>query len=729
MTEPGPAMDTMSSRSAVDRMLYARSIAVIGASERMGYGGRLLSNLRVGGYKGAIYPVNPKYEKIQNLPAFPTVSSIPGVVDLAVIVVPADRIAGAVEDCGRKGVRVAIVITAGFAEQDREGARRQQEFVDIARGYGMRLSGPNCLGIANLPDGMLAAATAAPVWSIPGHRLQSGALSVVSQSGALAFSPILARSQARGIGLRHIISVGNQCDLTIVDFVDYLVESDGGTKVITVFMEGLPAGEGRRFLDVARRAAEVGKPIVMLKSARSARSADVARTHTAALAGNPTVYGGAFAQGAVIEVTDLDDLWEVGNLAALQPGLGPDAGVGFIASSGGMSSLFTDACSEEGLPLPSLSEHTRARIAEILDGRGFAGNPTDASGLLNQPGLEGILGLMEQDPAIDLVAIGLTQRAAGERSRVTADHLVSAFGRAKVPYVVVWASTTALGEEAGDSAAGVRIVGEAGIPVFEQPTRAARALGLMKRYTTRRAGILADSDDHQAEPPAPPAEVPDGFLSALAAVADAGIPVAEAHPADDPESACAAAELVGYPVVLKIDAPGLQHKTEVGGVRLQLNCASDVEHAFEELWSSTTSLGPQRRIVLQKQYAGGLELILGGLVDPVFGPVVTLGGGGTLVELLGDIEARVAPLSALGATQLVESMRLAPLLRGWRGGPALDAAALAGAVCRFSHFVAAAADVVSQVELNPLMVLPDGQGVVAVDAVFVGASRTGSARC
>ncbi len=723
MTAPGSP-----SREPIRRMLDPGSIAVVGASDRMGYGGRVLANLLHGGYAGTIYPVNPRASEIQGLPAFPSVTAIPGPVDLAVIVVPAAAIPGVVEDCGRKGVPAAAIITAGFAEQDAEGRARQDEIVAIARRYGVRLSGPNCLGIANLPGRVFAAATAAATWTAAAHDVLAGRISVVSQSGALAFSPILARSQERGVGLRYLVSVGNQCDLTLTDFVDYLVEDDPGTEVVAVFMEGLPPGEGRRFLAVARRAAEVGKPLLVLKVARSSASAAVARSHTAVVTGDDAVYEGAFRQAAVVRVGDLDDLWEVGNLLAAAPGFGPGQGIALVAASGGMNSLLTDCCIEEGVALAALRPDTTDGIAALLEGRGSPGNPTDASGQLTRPSFQEILKLFEHDPAVDLIAIGLTQLASGERSRQTAGHLVQAHARASIPYVVVWASATTLDGVPTVENAGIKQVQAAGIPVFDAPAKAARALGHAQRYAARRdlvrAELTIEGDGAAREVPPHTGD----HLAALGALAAAGIPVPRTEPAAGLDDALRHAGRIGYPVVLKIDAPGLLHKTEVGGVRLHLRDRDAVAAAYRDLIASTEALGEARRVLVQEQVAGGVEFLLGGLVDPVFGPVVTLGSGGTWVEIAGDVTTRVAPVAAPTADAMVGELRTARLLDGLRGAGPYDRRALVDAVVRFSRLLAGWGDAVEELEANPLVVLPEGEGVKALDVLIgprptVGAGR------
>lgn len=687
----------------------------------MGYGGRALFNLKRGGYEGVLYPVNPNYDVVQGLPAYPTVSAIPDPVDLAMIVVPSHLVIEVVEDCGKKGVPAALIVSAGFAEEGADGRDRQERVVTAARRCGVRIVGPNCLGIANIPGRVFAAATSAATWTRDAHVMIDGPISIVSQSGALAFSPILARSQERGVGLRYLISVGNQGDLTLTDFVEYLVEEDRSTEVIAVFMEGLPPGEGARFLEVCRRAVEIAKPILVLKVARTSESAAVARSHTAVLTGDDAVYEGAFRQGGVARVGDLDELWETGNLFAAVPELPSDTGIAFVSPSGGMNSLFTDLCSMEGVPMASLGPGTVAGIGELLEGRGHAGNPTDATGQLTRPSFQEILRLLEEDPSVGLIVIGLTQLASGERSQETAHHIVEAFGRASIPYVVMWASATTLDGVPNESTAGISKVQAAGIPVFDAPGKAARALGLLRRTTERRAVAMSEIETNAT------AKIPRfelgtmGPAATFGALSRAGIEVAAPEVAGSVENAQKIAERIGFPVVLKIDAPGLLHKTDVDGVRLHVSDPASLVTAYRDLWDTTESLGEDRAILVQEEVTGGAEFLIGGVRDPIFGSVITLGSGGTWAEIAGDTSTRVAPVGPSMARSMVNELKSARILSGLRGGPSYDVGSLVDAVVRFSRLFAGLDRGIAEMEVNPLLVLPEGGGVKVVDAVAVPA--------
>lgn len=706
----------MKAAAAIQRMLGANSIAVIGASNRMGYGGRVVANLRSGGYPGRIYPVNPRHSEIQGMRAYPSVIDVPDDVDLAVIVVPADVVGTVLQDCGRKGVGSVSIISAGFAEHNEEGVILQEELRGIGRRYGVRFSGPNSVGIANTTDRIFAAAPREPLWSRSEVDLPAGRISVLSQSGALAFSTILCRAYERGVGLRHIVSVGNQADLTLTDFLEYLVDLDDATQAVAVFMEGLPAGEGRRFLEIARRAARLNKPIVVLKVGRSVQSAQNARSHTAALAGDDRVYSGAFDQGAVVRVRDPDELWEIGDLLSSLT-LPRSGGAGVVAGSGGMNSLVVDHLLGEGVVVPPIGNQTLHHVIGLLGERGSAGNPTDASGHLTEDSMRGILSAISSDPAIDVTVACLTQLTSGERAMKAAGQIAGAQQDTGRPFVAIWASAQQSDLHEGTSDDGPRLLREAGIPVFHEPFKASRALGIAARYAARVEVIVAD-DSGQEEIPADLGEVPERFTSLMRMLERAGIGIPQTAECDDVDGAVSIASAIGYPVVLKVDVPGVAHKTEVGGVHLDIKDDDALASALREMDGRTRHLGSERRFVVQEQVAPGTEYLLGGLRDPVFGPLVSLGSGGIWVELINDVEFRVAPVSPAEAESMVDGLAASRTLGGARGRPVADRAALVDAIVQFSRLFAFRADL-EELEINPLIVLPAGMGVRAVDVALI----------
>jgi acyl-CoA synthetase (NDP forming) len=696
-------------------MLSPRSIAVVGASNEMEYGGRVVFNLKSAGYTGAIYPVNPRQDVIQGLKAYKDVRDIPGPVDLAVLVVSSRVMPDVVRACGEKGIKAGTIISAGYAEQGEEGLQRQNELVRLAHSYGMRLSGPNSLGVANLSERMFAAGSTCD-WDV--FRNIPSSISVISQSGALAFTNMLTRAQERGIGFRNLVSVGNQGDLSVVDFVQYMVDADDGTRVIAIFLEGLPAGEGRRLVEVARRAARLGKAILVFKVARSEQGQQAARSHTAALIGKDAIYDGVFRQCGIVRVTDIDDLWEAGQLFASVGELQGDCGIGFLSNSGGMNSVFVDACGGEGVPMPAIQPESFDGIADILAGRGSSGNPVDASGQLTKPSLQDIIGLLERDSAISMVGIGCTTMGSGKRSLEVAQHVCEAHAKGRVPYFMLWASGTMLHGVPNTETAGLARVQAAGIPVFHESLKCARSLRWLREYSLRRRAILAagDTPPEIAEATAVPQ---NDFMQGMALLERSGIPTASTVAVAGLSGALDAAATMGYPVVLKIDAPGLMHKTEIQGVVTGVADAATLKIEYGALWKRTAALGAQRRVIVQQQVGDAVEFIFGGVFDKIFGPVVMVGTGGIWVELAEDVAFRAAPIDTATAHTMLAELRGAKLLRGLRGAAPRDTIALVSALVRFSELVASFGDRVAECEINPVLVLPEGQGVKAVDVLIV----------
>lgn len=693
--------------SVIQNFLKPRSIAVIGASEGADYGGRLLRNLREGGFKGTIYPVNPRRPEVQGMRAWQDVSEIPEAADLAAIVVPPRALASVVESCGKRGIRACAIITAGFGERGAEGEKEQKALLALARQVGVRFTGPNSLGVANIRDRIFAAASSASGWDKP--DLRPSGISVISQSGALSFNPIPSRAGERGLSLRAIVSLGNQGDLTVSDFVEYFVESDEDTRAVALFLEGLPANEGQRLLKVARRARELNKPIIVVKVGRSPATAAVARSHTAALTGDDAIYQGAFRAAHITRADDLDELWETGSLLAAYPDFSPSQGVGFLSNSGGMNSLFTDHCGIQGVAMAPIADDTLKGIEAVLAGFGGAGNPADVTGNIARPTLVDLTDLFTGDPAVDLMVVGTTGSAIGQRSLDIASSVKTARTHTKKPFVGLWFSAMS-GTTPENS--GAAVLAADGVPMFTEPSKCARAISALYAYRRKLAPAPAPIDF--------PAEVTAGAWEetqqdALRLLATCGISTAQLHETRGVDDAIAKADGAGYPVVLKIEAPGLRHKTEHGGVRVGIADADALRRVWTALWDDTASLGPDRTIMLQKQLSG-LELLLGSRIDPTFGPVVALGAGGTMVEIERDLVFRPAPLDAETVRDMFDFLRVSRRFGSIRGAPPRDVESLVSTVVRFSALAAALAKSGTEIEINPLMLLGEGSGVCAVDA-------------
>src|SRR6266542_2342107 len=631
--------------ASIHKMLNPRSIAIVGATPRMQYGGRFLAAALKAKDRVRVYAVNPRYDEIMGVKSYPSVTNLPEAPDLVGIVVPYDQVLDVLQESHRKGTGSAIVISAGFAERGVDDRRDLQgELGEFARASGMRISGPNCLGLANVKDDIWATA------SSRGASGLTGPIGLVCQSGATAFGPFLVRAVENGIGFSYIISTGNEADLDFTDFARYLLD-DPDTRVIAGFVEGFKRAD--KFLAVAKLAAERGKPIVLIKIGRSELGARAARSHTAALTGADARYDEIFAQYGVIRVQDYDELLEVAHLLAHTPKPGVP-GIAVVSHSGGISSLTADMCGQAGLDLPPLGEAARAGINGILKGFGRDAKP-------------GLAQLKHARIPIfytpDKLARGLQSRLAYHtwRERRLADGFATAPSRAA-----------------------------------PQDEAIAQALGLGRP-------ILSESESKQ-------------LLAAW------GVGSAREHRANSAEAAALAAEQLGFPVALKVDSPDIPHKTEAGVVRLKLGDVAQVRTAYAEILASAKAYAPEAQIIgvsVHEMVVEGVEVIVGVSCDPQLGPVLLFGSGGVMVEVYNDVALRRCPITRSEAHSMIAEVKGARLLQGFRGRPAADLEALADTLVRVSHLAMHLEGHLAELDINPLMVLPSGQGVKAVDALVV----------
>ena len=698
--------------ASIDRMLNPRSIAVVGATPRMQYGGRFLA-AAMGASGGAVnvYPVNPRYEEVQGLQCYPSVSALPEAPDVVGIVVPYHAVLDTLRESHAKGAKSAIVISAGFAERGVEDRRElQAELGRFARESGMRVSGPNCLGLANLKDDIWASA------SSRGAAGLSGPIGLVCQSGASAFGPFMTRAVDEGIGFTYIVSTGNEADLDFCDFARYLLDDDD-TRVIAGFIEGFK--DGRKFVELARLAAERGKPIVLIKIGRSDLGARAAGSHTAALTGVDARYDAAFAQLGVTRVQDYDDLLQVSNLLARCP-RPPSRGVAVVSHSGGISSLTADMFGQAGLDLPALSDRARDGINGILKGFGWAANPSDVTGYANSDDFPAIMSFMAEDEGVGTLVVA----SAGADPQAT--QVIAQRDGSDKPVAFLWTGTR--GAESG-----LPMLRQAGIPVFYVPDKLAAGVRYLNDYHDWRERQLARGFGAAGEMTAEQAQaggrLSGGALSeydSKGLIAAFGVPTTHDEVAGDAETAVAAAERIGYPVALKVNSADILHKTEAGAIRLGLNDAGAVRAAFGEVIANARAYDAGARIdgaVVQEMVSGGVETIVGVSYDEQLGPILLFGTGGVMVEVYNDVALRVCPITREEALEMIEEVQGARLLRGFRGAPAADVSTLADVLVRVSQMAAQLEGSLAELDINPLMVLPEGQGVKAADALAMAASR------
>ena len=706
--------DRVATAASIRPFFHPRAVAVVGASrdpESLGF--RVLEALVMNRFCGPVYPVNPTARVVGSIRAYPSVAALPEPVDLAVIVVPKRAVAPVIEECAANGVRALVVITAGFAETGAEGARAQAEILERVRAHGMRMVGPNCMGLLNTDPSVQLAATFAPVYP------PAGRIAMASQSGALGVA-ILGLTQRLELGLSTFVSIGNQADVAANDLLQYW-EADEGTDVILLYLESF--GDPRRFARIARRVSH-GKPIVTVKGGRTSAGHRAAGSHTAALAAADVAVDALFQQTGVIRAETLQGMFDLANTLANQP-LPRGRRVGIVTNAGGPAILCADACETGGLELPELSAETRARLQEFLSPDASTLNPVDmiASATPEDYGAAAkiVLDSGEVDALIVIsVPLGEADTPAIVRN---IDDGVAAGRRAGAVEVPVLACMIVEGAQK-------RKLGlSETIPTYLFPETAARVLAKVADYAEWRREPLGRQVDFDDIDPARARGVcdavlesrGDGWLSAAETrdVLQAfGLPVTSGGIAHDANAAAAMASEIGYPVALKAASHRIVHKTEMGGVRLDLADADAVRSAFTQMIDATKEVDAEAMaegVLVQPMVDGGVEVMVGVSDDPLFGPVLAFGLGGVHVEILRDVAFRVTPLTGRDAREMVREIRGYRLLEGYRGHAPADVAAIEETLLRTSHLVEEV-PTIRELDLNPIITLPPGRGCSIVDA-------------
>jgi acetyl coenzyme A synthetase (ADP forming)-like protein len=691
------------------------SVAVVGASrDPSGIGRRVLDSLLRNEFRGTVYPVNPKAGEIEGLRAYASVRDLPGPVDLAVVAVPREAVLGVADDCAARGVRALVVITAGFAEAGAGGAALQKRLVEKVRAAGMRLIGPNCLGLLSTDPTVRLNAIFVPA-SPP-----RGTVSMSSDSGALGLAA-LAVAGRLGLGISSCVSVGNRADISSNDLLEYW-EEDGSTSVILLYLESL--GNPRRFARIARRVGR-RKPIVAVKAGRTRAGCRAAGSHTAALAAADVAVDALFHQTGILRAETLEEMFDLAAALGSQP-LPAGRRVAVVSNAGGPAILCADACEAAGLSLPELSDKTRERLASFLPPSAGLGNPVDliASATPADFG-RAVQALLCSGEVDALIVIGVSTGVceSGAVGRVV-QQTVAATRRGAGAGKPVLACL--MPELVGVTLAGS---GKDRLPCYAFPEAAARALGRVAAYAEWRACPLgqelhfADIDLAAARAVCQAAldARGGGWLSTketrrvLEAVR---LPVAPGGVARTAAEASALARRLGFPVALKLASQRLVHKTEIGGVRLGLKDEAEVRQAFEEIHDRLMrdkQLDAMEGVLVQPMVSGGTEVLAGVTQDPLFGPLVAFGLGGVHVEILGDVCFRVTPLTDHDAGEMVRGIRGSRLFAGYRGNPPADVAALEDLLLRLSRLAEGVPEI-SELDLNPVFALPPGEGCRIVDA-------------
>ena len=707
---------TDSQMGSIHKMLNPRSIAVVGATERMQYGGRFLHSVLRAKDHVNVYAVNPRYQELMGVSCYPSVVDLPESPDLVGIIVPYDRVIPVLKECADKGAGSAIVISAGFAERGTDERRNlQEELGELAKNSGVRITGPNCLGSANVKANIWASAST----SISDIGMVSGSIGLVCQSGASAFGPFLSRAVARRIGYSYIVSTGNEADLETSDFVRYLVD-DEDTNVIAMFVEGFK--NPRKFLDVAKIAAEKGKPIVAIKIGRSESGSAAARSHTAAITGADEIYQAAFKQYGVVRVYDWDKLLEVSQLFGVS-GAPKKRGVALVSHSGGVCSLTADMLGQEGLELPELTDHAQEGIDEILQGFGWAANPADITGYASRDTVGPIMELMINQPEVGALVVASTA------SEAQATQIVNV--RDNHEKLIAFLYT---GNEL-EKSTGLEILRDAKIPVFTSPENLASALRQWHEYHTWHEDRLAAGFGLACPMSSEMHATAKKLLSTTGQALSEydtkvllktwGIPITSEQRASTFDEALAAAAEIGYPVVLKVDSPDILHKTEAGALKRDIYDDTALRLAYDEILRSAREYEPSaelRGVLVQEMVTGGIEVIVGVTQDPQLGPVLLYGLGGTLVELMNDFALRLCPITRWDAEQMIDEVKGSRLLKGYRGRSMADTSALVDTLLKVSDLAVNLNDRVNEIDINPLAVLPEGKGVKALDALALSGS-------
>lgn len=688
-------------------LLRPKSIAVIGASAKPGkIGYTVLENLLKDGYQGKIYPINPEAVEILGLKVYKKIGDVPGEVDAAVITIPAIAVAPELVECGKKKVKGIILITSGFSEVGRKDL--EDELVVIARQYGMRILGPNIVGTLSNSDKLNA--SFAPCLPLPGK------VSLASQSGALLIA-LDASTYVRRVGFDKLISNGNMCDVDFTDLVPWLGD-DENTACIALYIEGFK--NGRSFIEAAQK---VTKPIVALKAGISEHGAAAAASHTGSLAGAVKVYGAAFKQAGVIQATDLDDLFDRVLALSLQP---PMEGENLLVltNGGGVGVLATDAAEKYGIPLQFAPDDVQTELRKHMPDYGSAKNPVDMTGMAGNEWYYETTNFAISHPWVNGLVVLYCETAMTNPQQI-AEAIKRAIDDSKVKDKPV--AISFVGGERSDKA--IQWLVENGIPAYGAPDRAVNAVGTMREYTRLRELVK--------QPVVDCSSVDSSGARALLAKARAegrmalteieakqvfeiyGLPVTKTTLAKSEEEAVQIADKTGYPIVMKIVSPDIIHKSDAGGVKVNIKDNAGVREAYKTILANVKVYKADANIqgiAIQEMAPVGTEVIIGSVNDPTFGPTLMFGLGGIFVEVLKDVTFRVAPISKVNAEQMLSEIRGAPILNGIRGEAPRDKAALVDLLCKFSAMIVDLADEIAESDANPVLVYENGKGLKVVDA-------------
>lgn len=701
--------------------LSPRSIAIVGASAKFdSISGKPLRFLIEQGYEGKIYPVNPKYDELMGVKCYKSVLEIPEHVDLALVAVNYKLVLPMLKQCVDKGVSFASVFASGFAESGAEGKEMQRQIGELARESGLGVCGPNCQGSLDLRTRAIGGFSA----SMGIKPLKTGPIGYVTQSGALGYS-IFSLAQEMGVGFSFVASTGNEVDLHTLDLMEYMLE-DAETKMVISYIEGIK--DGKQFIRLADRALALGKPVVALKVGRSEVGQKAASSHTASLTGSDAVCDAFFRQKGIIRADDIEDMIDIAALMQRVPEIPRGTGLGIITTSGGGGILVADAAEDVGIDIPDLGPETTAAIEKVIPAYGSALNPVDVTAqVINEADdFRKVLSIMLEHPKLDALVIVVTQ-ITGESGRQMTRDIIRMSKESKKPIALAWTAGEVLVGEFYE------MLEEGEVQFYKSPVRAVKAMGRLMRYGAFRNALFSQDTVTMSSPITVSAK--DQALALLSGTdktltehqgkelfALYDIPVTQEEVATSADHAADIADRIGYPLAMKIDSPDILHKTEAGGLKLNLSSREDVVAAFNEIMANAKNYDASARlngVLVQEMVVGGTEVIIGVNNDPQFGPTIMFGLGGIFVEILKDVSLRVAPLSRDEALSMIREIKGYKVLAGARGKAKCDVDAIADTLVKVSLMAMELDDRVAELDINPLLVLPEGKGVRVADALVI----------
>jgi acyl-CoA synthetase (NDP forming) len=694
----------------LERLFHPRGIAIIGASADLTrIGGHPIKALKKAEYKGGIYPINPKYPELHGFTCYPDVLALKEPCDLAIVAVPAPGVAKAIRDCGKAKIPFAVVLTAGFRETGEEGRKLEAELKKAVAESGVRIVGPNCQGMLSIQSRVWAA-----FGSVADETdFRAGSVSCAFQSGGFGYA-VVNLAEAQGVGFRYTVSSGNEVDIAMPELLSAFLD-DPGTSLAFAYLEGTP--DARKLLEVGRKSMETGKPVLIWKAGTTDAGIKAAASHTANMTGSYDLYRAALRQSGIIEVDDVEPIVDLAKLFG-QGRLPKGNTVGVLSISGGSGVVFADAAVRGGLTLPPFSPETFARLREMIPAFGSPQNPADiTAALFNDKTLFArTLDAVLEDPGLDQLVV-LIASISGPAAAHACEMIAAAAAKTDKPVSVQWSGRVAKSEEAAKALAA------ANVPFTTTPVRLARAAAILSRFAADRRRLLPRKTPAVPKPKG--IELPAGAVTLNEAESKGvlrafGVPVVSEVFVPAGADAEKAAKAMEGPFAVKVVSRDVPHKTEAGGVKLGVP-REGLAEAARTVSDSARKHVPGANIegVLVSEMAQGLETLIGVINDEAFGPVVALGLGGILTEVLKDVVYRVAPFDLETAREMIGELRGARLFEGYRGQPAADKEALAQALVAVSGMAAALAPRLAELDINPVFVRPAGKGVAAADALVV----------